>query len=156
MKEYLPHSKGCYCCGESNPKGLKIRFYKEESRVVTEFIGKEEHQSYPGRIHGGILCSLLDETMGWAPVLQTGLMSVTGELNFRFLKPAPLHQKLFVIGEVEKVNKRLYFAKGRIEDELGNIYITAQGKYVPMSEEQTRDVDTYLLYPPDSIRIFEK
>ncbi len=52
--------------------GLRGRFYVLELAAagVPEVLGvftlREEHQSYPGRLHGGISTAILDETIGRA------------------------------------------------------------------------------------------
>jgi acyl-coenzyme A thioesterase PaaI-like protein len=59
------NSKLCLVCGMENDLGLKISFYElENGEVVSIFNTKDEHQSYPGRLHGGITGAILDETIG--------------------------------------------------------------------------------------------
>jgi len=47
-----------------NPFGLKGSFYELENKeLVCIFTPSEMHQSYPGRLHGGITTAILDETI---------------------------------------------------------------------------------------------
>lgn len=56
------NSKMCIICGMDNPIGLKAQFYNmEDESVMTIFKYKEEHQSFPQRVHGGLIATMLDE-----------------------------------------------------------------------------------------------
>ena len=49
------NSKMCIICGMDNDYGLRAPFYNmEDGSVVSIFRYGEKHQSYPGRVHGGI------------------------------------------------------------------------------------------------------
>ena len=56
------NSKMCFICGMDNPIGLKAQFYNmEDGSVMTKFQYREEHQSFPQRVHGGLIATMLDE-----------------------------------------------------------------------------------------------
>ena len=78
------NSKMCFVCGLKNRYGLKAQFYEtENNEIVAIFKGEEEHQGYPGRLHGGIAASILDETIGRAINInsENELWGVTLELK---------------------------------------------------------------------------
>ena len=51
------NSRMCVICGMDNPFGLQAPFYvMEDDSVMTLFRYRQEHQSYPGRVHGGQMC----------------------------------------------------------------------------------------------------
>jgi len=61
------NSKKCIVCGLNNDLGLKASFYQtNKDELIAVFKPLEEHQSYPGRLHGGIAGAILDETIGRA------------------------------------------------------------------------------------------
>jgi len=61
------NSRMCIMCGLDNSAGVRAPFYSmEDGSVVTKFSYREEHQSYPGRVHGGLITAMLDE-LGFAP-----------------------------------------------------------------------------------------
>ncbi|MCY3609929.1 MAG: hypothetical protein OXH51_00120, partial [Gemmatimonadetes bacterium] len=43
----------CFVCGPENPIGLHLTFRLEGGACVSEFTPGENHQGYPGVIHGG-------------------------------------------------------------------------------------------------------
>ena len=53
----------CFGCGESNPIGLRLKYRREGDRLRTEFMPGDDHQGWPGIVHGGIIASLLYEVM---------------------------------------------------------------------------------------------
>ena len=60
-------SRMCMVCGAENPWSLKARFYElDNGELLGVFAPLESHQSYPGRLHGGVASALLDETIGRA------------------------------------------------------------------------------------------
>ena len=47
--------KGCFVCGIHNPFGLHTDFYElEDGSLAAKVTPSEHHQSYPGRLHGGV------------------------------------------------------------------------------------------------------
>ncbi|MCK4890494.1 MAG: PaaI family thioesterase, partial [Candidatus Aminicenantes bacterium] len=50
-----PNSKMCFVCGLKNSFGLHSSFYElENGELMAIFSPGEEHQGYPGRLHGRI------------------------------------------------------------------------------------------------------
>ena len=61
------NSKMCLICGIENEAGLKASFYEMEDNTLIALVkGKEIHQSYPNRMHGGVISALIDESVGRA------------------------------------------------------------------------------------------
>ena len=57
----------CFVCGVKNPLGLHTEFFElEDGTLAAKVTPKSCHQSYPGRVHGGVCTALLDETIGRA------------------------------------------------------------------------------------------
>lgn len=55
-----PNSKMCLVCGLQNPCGLGASFYETDSgEVVGLFRPRDEHQGYPGRLHGGLATAII-------------------------------------------------------------------------------------------------
>ena len=97
-------SKTCLVCGVKNDLGLKARFYQlENGELASIFNSKEFHQSYPGRVHGGISAAILDETIGRAiSVSDETVWGVTGSLELRYKKPVPIDCDLITVARVTR------------------------------------------------------
>ena len=58
--EAYPH---CFGCGQENPIGLRLSPHVDGDAVVASFVPKDDHQGWPGIVHGGIIASLLYEVL---------------------------------------------------------------------------------------------
>lgn len=114
----------CYACGKKNPIGLKLAFYQEEGKVKSEFVPDEYHQGWPGVVHGGVICALLDEAMGYITHYQ-GIKALTAKMEIRFFRPAKAGQKLFLVGEISRKNRKLVNTRSRVELEDGSMVAEA-------------------------------
>jgi uncharacterized protein (TIGR00369 family) len=137
-------SKMCFVCGEKNAFGLHARFYETTDNQLVAIINPtEEHQGYPGRMHGGIATTILDETI--ARSICTGkdeqLWGVTMELKTRFLKPVPLGQDLKVVGRVTSEGTRTFEGSGEILLPGGEVAVSAQGKYIKLAIDKIASSD---------------
>lgn len=154
-KTYLPNSRGCFVCGEENAAGLQTRFYVEDGAVKTALKPQPHHCGYANVVHGGVLAAILDECMGWAAARAIGYMCLTGDLSIRYLKPVPGDKAMTVCGEVLRAGKRMVQVKGMIIDGAGQEYARAEGRFLPLSQEETLKVDDMLLYRGGEERVFD-
>ncbi|MEG0051475.1 MAG: PaaI family thioesterase [Terrisporobacter sp.] len=137
-------SSHCVVCGIDNDLGLKANFYElENNELVAICDTKEWHQSYPGRMHGGMSAALLDETIGRAITIVDGeVWGVTVSLDIKYKKPVPTDCTVKVVGRITKENRKLFEGTGEIILPNGDIAVTATGKYMKMPVEKiTEDED---------------
>lgn len=138
------NSKLCFVCGLKNKFGLHAHFYiTEQKELVALFTPSEEHQSYPGRMHGGIASAILDETIGRAILnfYEEEVWGVTIDLNVKFKKPIPLNEELKVVGRITKESSRIFEGSGEIILQNGDVAVTAEGKYLKVPLEKITDFD---------------
>jgi acyl-coenzyme A thioesterase PaaI-like protein len=147
----------CLVCGRDNPLGLHARFYElaPEAPAASgadagpaaagpELLGVfhvlEEHQSYPGRLHGGISSTILDETIGRAILLlQPGAWGVTVEFTVRFRQPVPLDEEVRCVARITRDTSRLFEGTGEILLADGSVAVEGSGKYIKQSLEGITD-----------------
>ena len=136
------NSKMCIVCGMENPVGLKAQFYNmEDGSVMTVFQYKEEHQSFPQRVHGGLIATMLDE-LGlralWTKSSE-GVFGVTISMKIKYRKPVPYGEELIGKGMVEKESSKFASMKTEIFDRRGNLLANADLKYYKLTPEQIAD-----------------
>jgi len=139
-----PNSKMCLVCGMENPLGLKAFFYElENGEVLAIFHPREEHQSYPGRMHGGIAAAILDETIGRAGMIKYGedMWGVTLEFHTKFRKPVPLDAELRVLGRITGENKRSFVGSGEILLSDGTVAVEGRGRFLKLPIGKIADFD---------------
>jgi acyl-coenzyme A thioesterase PaaI-like protein len=141
-------SRMCLVCGADNPFGLHARFYELEAgaggraELLGVFTVREEHQSYPGRLHGGISSAILDETIGRAiTIANPGTWGVTAELTLRYRQPLPLDGEIRCLGRITRDTSRLFEGSGEILLPDGTVAVQARGRYVKMTLGQITDDD---------------
>jgi uncharacterized protein (TIGR00369 family) len=126
-------SKMCFVCGEKNDFGLHAKFFETDANELIALITPtEQHQGYPGRMHGGIAATILDETI--ARSICNGkdeqIWGVTLELKTKFRKPVPLGQELKIVGRVTSEGSRSFEGTGEIVLPDGEIAVSAEGRYL--------------------------
>jgi len=134
----------CFICGLKNPTGIHAHFYVTENKeLIALFTPTEEHQSYPGRLHGGIASAILDETIGRAILnkYDEEIWGVTIELNVKFKKPIPLNEELKVIGRITNDSSKIFEGTGEIILKNGDTAVTASGKYLKVPLERISEFD---------------
>lgn len=155
-KEMLPNTDWCFVCGEENEAGLQSRFYVEDGLVKARLRPRSHHCGFKGVIHGGIVASILDETMGWAAAVAINRMCVTGEMTVRYIENAPDDRELICVTCVEKSNRLIVYTTGVLVDDEGTKYASATGKFTPLTEAKTLEVDDMLNYRGGEIRLFDE
>ena len=144
VKRKQENSKMCLVCGLKNPYGLKASFYElDTDELVCIFKPRDVHQSYPGRLHGGITTAILDETIGRAirSRNEDSMWGVTIEFTTKFKKPIPLNQELRVVGRITSETSRVFEGSGEILLPDGEVGAIGVGKYMKLPLERIADFD---------------
>lgn len=137
------NSRMCLVCGLKNQYGLKTSFYElENEELLAVFKASEEHQSYPGRLHGGIATAVLDETIGRAIRMKNrDFWGVTISFSTRFRQPVPLNEELRAIGRIDRVASRYFEGSGEILLKDGTVAVEAKGKFIKLPLDGIADFD---------------
>ncbi len=136
------NSKMCFVCGMKNTFGLKAFFYETEAKeLIAVFKPTEEHQSYPGRLHGGVASAILDETIGRAILInhEEEVWGVTVEFKTRFIKPIPINEELKVIARITAEGNRIFEGTGELKLSNGETAVTGEGKYIKLPLDKIAD-----------------
>ncbi len=132
----LPRTRSCFVCGIDNPHGLHARSRLEGDAVVLDHAARPEDGGYAGRVHGGLLMTLLDEVMAWAAIGAAGKACVAAELTARLLAPVEAGAVLRVEGRVRENRRRIIETTGIVRRADGRVAARATGRYVPMPDGQ--------------------
>lgn len=139
-------STGCFVCGVHNEHSLKARFYHLGGGTLTAaFNTLDQHQSYPGVLHGGIAAAILDEVMGRTILsLDDSIWGVTIELNMKYRKPLPTEETLYAKAILTEDKNRYFVCSGAIILPDGSPAVTATGKFMKRSIDQITKEGNFL------------
>jgi uncharacterized protein (TIGR00369 family) len=130
----------CFACGEQNDRGLHMAFRREGARAVCEYTPCDYQQGYPGRMHGGLVATLLDEAMGWA-VYGARQWGATARLSVRFRRPVTLDQKLRIDAWITHNRSRLIELRSEVRDEHGTLLAEADGTFMKLDERTGEEMN---------------
>ena len=119
----------CFACGEKNPIGLHLSFNFDGERIFTKKILPKEFQGYDGTAHGGILSTMLDETMCKFISAKYHEKAVTGRLEIRYKYPTPVNQELKITAWQENQRKNIISMRSTVETQDGVITAEATAKF---------------------------
>jgi uncharacterized protein (TIGR00369 family) len=112
----------CFGCGQQNPGGLKLRFRTEGESVTAEFTPTAVYEGYPGYLHGGITCALLDEAMGWAAYhLSSGVLAATARLQIKFRQPLLIGEPVTVTASITRRSTRYLWTEATVKRKDGKL-----------------------------------
>ena len=133
-----PHH--CFACGELNEIGLHLKLNLEHGRCWTELELPRKFEGWEGIIHGGILCTILDEVMAWSLVAQDN-WGVTARMSITFRKPVTVGMAIRAEGWITEDRRRIHVTAGRIVDaSSGEELALAEATYVAASASRKREL----------------
>jgi len=100
----------------------------EEGAVEATFPCERVFAGYPGVLHGGIICALLDGAMTNC-LFAHGLVAVTADLHVRFRQPVRVNRPALVRARCESGGSPLHrMAAEMLQD--GQVVATAAARFV--------------------------
>ncbi len=144
VRHKQPNSKMCFVCGMHNSFGLKSSFYElEDGQLLAIFQPADEHQGYPGRLHGGIAATILDETIGRAIMLThaDNIWGVTVDFSMKLRKPVPIDGEIRVLARIVSEGTRSFQGEGEILLADGRVAVEGKGRYLKMDIDKIADFD---------------
>lgn len=136
-------SHNCIVCGLINDASLRAQFLETQSGILIGVPNVQaKHQSYPNRMHGGIIAALLDEIVGRAiQIAEPDTWGVTAGLELRYIKPVPLDKQIYVTGKIIRNASRLFEGAGEIYlAGTGELLASCSAKYIKLPVERIADV----------------
>jgi acyl-coenzyme A thioesterase PaaI-like protein len=118
----------CFGCGKDNPIGLHMHFKVDQNGCYSRFTPQPVHQSYDGRMHGGLISTLLDETMGNYPYMYEKKVAYTARLEVRFRSPVLIGEPLEIITKVKRRKGLMLEMTGEVIRPDGTVAAEADGR----------------------------
>ena len=136
----LPYKK-CFGCGAANDIGLKMEFESDGIEIRSFTIIPERLAGWSNLAHGGILATILDETMAWTAIYLERSYILTKKMSVEFIKPVFVGEKLEARGRIlQKISDREILIEAELFNEKREIVYKGDGNIA--------------LFSPDAIRKF--
>ena len=126
----------CFACGEKNPIGLRLKFTFDGDRITTKKILPREFEGYAGAAHGGIVSTLLDETMCKFISEKFHQRAMTGRLEIRYKFPTPTQQEVKISAWQEKQKRNVITMRSTVETSDGTITAEATAHFAIVAQAQ--------------------
>lgn len=109
----------CFACGPDNPHGLRLVFTRtERGEMTAEWTPDATTEGWQGIVHGGIVSTVLDESMAKA-VAASGVEALTAELRVRFRRHTSAGTPVRVCGWIAGRRKRVIQTEATLTDPEG-------------------------------------
>jgi len=129
----------CFGCGTANPVGLHLQFYSTENGgVICDIAVPDTYEGPPGYVHGGIIATLLDETMSKA-VRLSGAVAMTARMEVDYKRPVPSSaadapKPVRLEGRVVRSEGRKHWLEARIVNADGIELAIGKGLFISISQ----------------------
>lgn len=131
--------RNCFACGTDNHHGLQMQFQTNGEQLRSSLLMEPRFRGWSNLIHGGILATILDETMSWTVLSLTGRFMLTRGMNVSYRKPVRVGAQLAITGYIKERNReKRAVAVAEIRDESGDLCAMSEGVFVLFSYEQFR------------------
>jgi uncharacterized protein (TIGR00369 family) len=118
----------CVACSPDHKSGLKLDFHDAgDGTVRATFDCGVAFEGYPGRLHGGIISTLLDAAMANCLFAQDQ-QAVTAELSVKFKAPVALKHTATVEARLVRDLFPLFLMEASLS-QGGEVRATATGKF---------------------------
>ncbi len=134
----LPNlDKDCFGCGSENHSGLRMTFETDGKQIRTRLVVAPQFRGWSKLVHGGVISTILDETMSWAAIILTKKFILTKKMTIEFKRPIFVGSSLHCIGYIKEQNaERQAVVAGELFDEHGKLCAVSEGEFVLFSKDQ--------------------
>ena len=138
-RRYAFADHNCFACGRDNAIGMRLRIELGDGLARTTWVGGDDYVGWSDKLHGGIIATLLDEVMAWAPSSYDS-WAVTAEMTVRYRSPALPGETLEAEGRVIERRRRIYRVTGEVRGADGRIVAEGSGRYLGASPSEKADL----------------
>lgn len=131
----------CFGCSPRNPIGLRLRMLRlGDGRGAADVTFGEDHSSYPGVVHGGMVGLLVDEVMGDLIAIDHGLLAFSVTLRTKMLIPLRVGVPYRASARITRTGNGLLHTEADVTGPTGEVHVMAGGTYRPIRSEQAVSV----------------
>ena len=127
-------SHNCFACSPRNSAGLQMNFFAHAESVYSRVMIPEHLCGWNNVAHGGVVSTILDETMSWAAMYLLKRVSLTQSMSVEFIKPVIMGTLMEAQSSVVELRgKRDAIIKGVLTNAEENVCATSTGTFKTFS-----------------------
>jgi len=151
----------CFGCSPTNKAGLQMKFQAGDDSVISKLSIPLHLCGWKNIVHGGILATILDETMSWSTIHLLKRVVLTTSITVDYIKPVFADTDIVSQGKVlERTSEREAIMQAAIYNHEGELCVKSQGtfrlftpdaarKLKLMSDDILSDFEQFIQYNPD-------
>jgi acyl-coenzyme A thioesterase PaaI-like protein len=129
----------CFACGARNPFGLHMKFLSDGNSVRCDVSVPRYLCGWGDLVHGGIISTLLDETMSWTAIHLLKRLILTRTMEIEFILPVSPNTVLRTEGRIEeRIKNTEALVSAVLLDEKGRTCAKARGRFALISVKMMR------------------
>lgn len=129
----------CFGCGFDNAIGLKLEFQvAEDKSILCLTTIPDGYEGPPGCVHGGVIATMLDETMHKTVRALGVAVAVTRSIEIEYRRPVPIGKPLRVEARHLEQNGHKHCTEARILDESKSVLATAKALFIELDGERRK------------------
>jgi len=117
----------CFACGKDNPDGLHMEFESVGDELRSTIVFPRKFQGYSDVVHGGLVSTVLDETMVTL-LNRAGYLALTAELSIRFREPVRVGERIDISASLVEKRGKIFRLMAEAAREDGTTVATAEAR----------------------------
>jgi uncharacterized protein (TIGR00369 family) len=138
-RRYAFADHNCFACGAENRIGMHLHIELGDGQARAHWTVGDDYVGWSDKAHGGIIATLLDEVMAWAPSSYDS-WAVTAEMTVRYRSPASPGEELVAQGRVVERRRRIYRVAGEVRGPDGRLIAQGSGRYLGASPTEKAEL----------------
>jgi len=104
----------CFGCGPSNPKGLRLRFFREGDRLVCDTTFDKWFSNWPGYVTDHVVAQALDCVSEWTCYDRTGQVAPLERVITKSIQIVVVGEAVHIVGYVTRRSPELVTVRAEV------------------------------------------
>lgn len=131
----------CFGCCPDNPVGVHMEFYEDGDDIISFWKPQSHYQGWIDTMHGGILCTLIDEIAGWVIFRKLQTSGMTTHLEIKYKKPVMTTEPQITLrAHIAEQRRNLVTIEVKLENSKGEICTEGKATYFAFNKEKAKEM----------------
>ncbi len=126
----------CFACGFDNKHGLNMRFETNGEKLRSQVIVPSHLRGWSNLVHGGIISTIIDETMSWTAIHLLAKFILTKNMKITFKRPLKIDMPVIIYGYIKEKSDKDAIVVADIYGKDDKLYSSGQGEFALFSPDE--------------------